>query len=309
MGSETTEMILVTGGTGFVGSHLVARLVQAGEQVRALARTRVEISGVEVVVGDVRDLSAVTAAARDCQAVIHLVGIVREIGEATFQRVHVDGTRTVVQACVEAGVGRLLHMSALGARPGARSTYHRTKWEAEELVRRSGLQATIFRPSVIFGAGRLRRPFEAGLWSPAEEGGFLAELRRLVHRGPVIPIAGNGMALLQPIWVEDVISCFVGALAKPETAGQAYHLGGPEVFGFEEMVDLVAAAEGIRKPRLHLPVLWLRPLAAVLGRLTPRFPLTSDQLTMLLEDGVCDTTEMREVLAVNPASLREHLME
>jgi NADH dehydrogenase len=286
-------MILVTGGTGFVGSHLVARLVQAGEQVRALARTRVEISGVEVVVGDVRDLSAVTAAVRDCQAVIHLVGIVREIGEATFQRVHVDGTRTVVQACVEAGVGRLLHMSALGARPGARSTYHRTKWEAEELVRRSGLQATIFRPSVIFGAGS----------------GFLAELRRLVHRGPVIPIAGNGMALLQPIWVEDVISCFVGALAKPETAGQAYHLGGPEVFGFEEMVDLVAAAEGIRKPRLHLPVLWLRPLAAVLGRLTPRFPLTSDQLTMLLEDGVCDTTEMREVLAVNPASLREHLME
>ena len=293
MGSETTEMILVTGGTGFVGSHLVARLVQAGEQVRALARTRVEISGVEVVVGDVRDLSAVTAAARDCQAVIHLVGIVREIGEATFQRVHVDGTRTVVQACVEAGVGRLLHMSALGARPGARSTYHRTKWEAEELVRRSGLQATIFRPSVIFGAGS----------------GFLAELRRLVHRGPVIPIAGNGMALLQPIWVEDVISCFVGALAKPETAGQAYHLGGPEVFGFEEMVDLVAAAEGIRKPKLHLPVFWLRPLAAVLGRLTPRFPLTSDQLTMLLEDGVCDTTEMREVLAVNPASLREHLME
>jgi NADH dehydrogenase len=286
-------MILVTGGTGFVGSHLVARLVQAGEQVRALARTRVEISGVEVVVGDVRDLSAVTAAVRDCQAVIHLVGIVREIGEATFQRVHVDGTRTVVQACVEAGVGRLLHMSALGARPGARSTYHRTKWEAEELVRRSGLQATIFRPSVIFGAGS----------------GFLAELRRLVHRGPVIPIAGNGMALLQPIWVEDVISCFVGALAKPETAGQAYHLGGPEVFGFEEMVDLVAAAEGIRKPRLHLPVLWLRPLAAVLGRLTPRFPLTSDQLTMLLEDGVCDTTEMREVLGVTPASLREHLME
>jgi NADH dehydrogenase len=286
-------MILVTGGTGFVGSHLVARLVQAGEQVRALARTRVEISGVEVVVGDVRDLSAVTAAVRDCQAVIHLVGIVREIGEATFQRVHVDGTRTVVQACVEAGVGRLLHMSALGARPGARSTYHRTKWEAEELVRRSGLQATIFRPSVIFGAGS----------------GFLAELRRLVHRGPVIPIAGNGMALLQPIWVEDVISCFVGALAKPETAGQAYHLGGPEVFGFEEMVDLVAAAEGIRKPRLHLPVLWLRPLAAVLGRLTPRFPLTSDQLTMLLEDGVCDTTEMREVLGVTPASLREHLKE
>lgn len=286
-------MILVTGGTGFVGRHLVARLVRGGEQVRALARTRVEIPGVEVVAGDVRDLSAVTAAARDCQVVIHLVGIIREMGEATSQRVHIDGTRTVVQACVEAGVGRLLHMSALGARPGARSTYHRTKWEAEELVRRSGLQATIFRPSVIFGAGS----------------GFLAELRRLVHRGPVIPIAGNGMALLQPIWVEDVISCFLGALGKPETAGRAYDLGGPEVFGFEEMVDLVAAAEGIRKPKLHLPVLLLRPLAAVLGRLTPRFPLTSDQLTMLLEDGVCDTTEMREVLAVNPASLREHLME
>ncbi len=284
-------MILLTGGTGFVGRHLLARMVEAGEQVRVLARTRVDLPGAEFCPGDVRDLAAVAAAARDCQVVIHLVGIIRERGGASYHRLHVGGTRTVVQACQEAGVGRLLHMSALGAGPNVHSRYHRTKWEAEELVRASGLAATIFRPSVIFGQG----------------GAFLPELRKLLHRGPVIPIVGNGLSLLQPIWVEDVISCFAGALGKPETAGQLYELGGPEALGFEELIDLLARQEGTSRPKVHLPVVLMRPVVSLLGRLLPNFPLTSDQLTMLLDDNICDITKMRETFGVEPAPLREHL--
>jgi uncharacterized protein YbjT (DUF2867 family) len=283
-------MILVTGGTGFVGRHLVARLVESGQQVRVLARTKIEIPGTQSFTGDVRDLSAVVAAARDCQAVVHLVGIIRESRGASFAQTHIAGTRTVIRACQEAGVGRLLHISALGARPDPPSRYQRTKWEAEELVRASGLAATIFRPSVLFGTG----------------GSFLPELRKLLHSGPVIPIVGDGMALLQPVWVEDVVSCLMGALAQPDTPGQAYELGGPEVFGFAELVDLLAQQEGISKPKLHLPVLLMRPLAAVLGRFSA-FPLTADQLAMLLEDNVCDISAMRETFGLEPAPLRNHL--
>jgi len=286
-------MILVTGGTGFVGGRLVARLLQEGEQVRVLARSRVEVSSIELITGDVRDLAAVVRAARGCDAVIHLVGIIRERGNATFQRVHLQGTRTLVQACQETGVRRLLHMSALGTRPGARSAYHRSKWEAEQLVRASEVSATIFRPSVIFGP----------------EGGFISEIRRLLHQGPVIPIIGDGAALLQPVWVEDVVTCFLRALSRPETIGHTYELGGPETYGFEQLVDLIAEAENINKPKVHLPVMLMRLAAAILGRLAPRFPITADQLTMLLEDNVCDLSSMREVFGVEPASLREHLAE
>jgi NADH dehydrogenase len=115
------------------------------------------------------------------------------------------------------------------------------------------------------------------------------------------------MSLLQPIWVEDVVSCFVGALHRDETAGRTYQLGGPETYGFEQLLDLIAEAQGIDKPKLHLPVSLVRPAAAVLGRLSARFPLTSDQLTMLIEDNCCDIGEMRQTFGIEPASLRAHL--
>ena len=286
-------MILVTGGTGFVGRHLVSRLMEMEERVRVLARSGDDLPGAEVFHGDVRDLSAVVGAARGCRAVVHLVGIIRESRGASFRALHVDATRTVVRACQEAGVERLLHMSALGARPGARSRYHRTKWRAEELVRASDLAATIFRPSVIFGSGN----------------SFLPRIRDLLRRGRVIPIAGGGMGLLQPIWVEDVVSCFVGALAKPETIGRDYELGGPETYGFEQLVDLLAESEGVKKPKVHLPMWLLRPAVSVMIRVAPKLPVTPDQLIMLGEDNACDIREMCETFGIEPASLREHLAD
>lgn len=285
-------MILVTGGTGFVGRRLVARLLSRGEHVRVLSRAGGELPGAEVVRGEVRDLAAVVPAARGCAAVVNLVGIIRERAGATFWRVHVEGTRSVVRACQEAGVERLVHMSALGARPRARSRYHRSKWEAEELVRSSGQSATIFRPSLIFGQGNR----------------FLPLLRELVRRPPVIPVIGPGTALLQPVWVEDVVTCLAGALDRPETAGRSYELGGPETFAFEQLLDLLAERERIEKPKVHLPVTLMR-LAAQIGRLVPGFPLTPDQLVMLLEDNTCDNREMREAFGLTPASLLAHLEE
>jgi len=284
-------MLLVTGGTGFVGRHLTARLVSQGESVRVLARKPADLPGAQAVAGDVADLPSVLAAVEGCQAVIHLVGIIREGRGQSYRSVHVQGTANVIEACRQSSVPRLLHMSALGAREHAASRYHRSKWEAEQLVRASGSAATIFRPSVMFGQG----------------GEFVPTIKRLVETPPVIPIIGKGTALLQPIWVEDVVSCLSRALREDGTAGRAYELGGPETYGFEQLVDLVAEAEGIEKPKVHLPVWMVRPAAAILGRLSSRFPLTSDQLTMLLEDNVCETGEMRRTFGLEPASLRDHL--
>ncbi len=287
-------MLLLTGGTGFIGQHLAARLLSLGRPVRVLARHGADLPGVEVQAGDVTDLDSVTAAARGCEAIIHLVGIRRETPGQTFVGVHVRGTRNVLAAGRAAGVSRLLHMSALGARPNGASEYHRTKWAAEELVRASGLAATIFRPSLLFNGGA----------------GFFAVLRGLVTLPlPFVPVVGAGDSLFQPIWVEDVITCFVRALDLPETIGQTYDLGGPESYRFRDLVDLVAAAEGVRKPQLHLPVPLLHSAAATLGRLLPRFPVTTEELAMLQEDNVCDIGPMTRAFGITPVSLREHLGE
>jgi NADH dehydrogenase len=287
-------VIAVTGGTGFVGRHLIARLLQEQEQVRALARHPSEVGGAEVIACDVNDEASLSPAIRDCEALIHLVGIIEETGQQTFHRVHVEGTRNVIDACHTSGVSRVLHVSALGARPDARSRYHRSKWQAEQIVVESDLDTTVLRPSVIFGRG----------------GQFVRRLRKFVQSAPVLPIIGDGTSLTQPIWVEDVVSCLVAALRQPETAGRTYELGGPEAYGFEQLLDLVAEREGlVDPPKVHLPVSLVRPTAAVLSRLTSRFPITPDQLAMLTEDNVCDIAEMQRTFGIAPAYLRDHLSD
>ena len=286
-------MTAVTGGTGFVGRHIVSRLRDMGEDVRVLARTARELSGAELVEGDITDLTAVARAVAGCSAVIHLVGIIRETRQSTFKRAHVQGTETVIEACRQQGVRRLLHMSALGTGENARSRYHRSKWRSEELVRESGLEATIFRPSVIYGKGSA----------------LISQLRDLVLRWPLVPVIGDGMSLTQPIWVEDVASCFVGALDNADTIGQTYELGGPETLGFEQLLDLIAEAEGVDATKVHFPLWLMKPVSAVLSALSARFPLTPDLLAMLTEDNVCDIEPMRQTFGVEPARLGEHLLD
>ena len=144
-------MILVTGGTGFVGSHLVKRLRQDGVQVRALVRTPSKAQvlsdlGVEVAAGDIADAASLDAVMKGCEKVIHLVGIIQEGRGFTFRSVHVDGTRNLLGAAKNAGVKHFIYQSAIGSREGAKSEYHKTKWEAEKLVKASGISYTILRP-------------------------------------------------------------------------------------------------------------------------------------------------------------------
>ncbi|MFQ5828691.1 MAG: complex I NDUFA9 subunit family protein [Candidatus Methylomirabilia bacterium] len=271
--------VFLTGGTGFVGKAVIRALQARGVIVRCLVRPGSEqrlrgFEAIERTPGDVLSPKELTACIEGCHAMIHLVGIIREFPGrgVTFERLHAEATANMVQVAEAAGVRRYLHMSALGTRPNARSRYHQTKWQAEETVRGSTLQWTIFRPSVIYGQGD----------------GFVTMLARLVNRLPVVPVIGHGRYELQPIPVEQVADAFTRALEQKTTVGQTYEAGGPRAYPFTEILDLIGSALG--KPRvykIYQPLWMMRPLVAVLQGL-PFFPLTSDQLLMLEESNLCD---------------------
>jgi len=273
----------LTGGTGFVGREILRQLNAAGHGVRLLVRSPTRLPPkspaglLRVVPVDFASAGELVRAMAGCQAVLHLVGIISECGDQTFERVHTGLTRVLVAAAREAGVARFLHMSALGTRPEAPSRYHRTKWEAEQIVRESPLAWTVFRPSLIYG----------------REDAFTRLLLRMASWSPVLPVIGGGHSRVQPISVTEVARAFVGAVDRGETAGQTFDLCGPERLRLVDLFRLVMAGAGRR--RLLVPVPWglawyqARFLEAVWPRLFRRPPpLNRAQVLMLREDNVGD---------------------
>lgn len=291
---QVARRVFMTGATGFVGQALLQRLRAAGHAVRCLVRRGSETAprgdgAVACIEGDVVTRRGLEEGMASCDAVIHLVGIIRERPGAgmTFERVHTDGTRNVLEAAAAAGIRRYVHMSALGTRAGAASRYHRSKWAAEETVRASGLDWTIFRPSIIYGRGD----------------GFMTMLAPMVRRMPVVPVIGSGRQRLQPVPVEQVAASFGRALDLPATIERTYEAGGPEPVTMIELLDLIGRALGRRHVRkVHVPVAVMTPLARLLHPL-PGFPITPDQLLMLGEDSVCDPRPFFETFTLEPVPL------
>lgn len=279
--------VLVTGGTGFVGTHLVNRLLHEGHAVAVLARdprkTRNRYNHpVETVPGDVLDHASVAAAASGRDAVIHLVGIIHENGPQTFDRMHREATENVIAAAEAAGVPRYLHMSAMGTGEDSPSEYGRSKAAGERAVRASRLSWTIFRPSIVFGPGD----------------GFVSLLAPIVRYNPgFIPVIGPGTTRFQPVSIRDVARVFAVALGESGTAGRSFEVGGPEVLTLNEIYREIAAAVGRPGKRLvHFPLWYGRLLAAGFEWLARRGvlsapPLTRDQLRSLSRDNVGDVSD------------------
>jgi len=289
-------MILVTGGTGFVGKHLCQRMRADGLSVRTIARDpdkarALKDLGVEVVKGDISDKTSLEQAAAGIERVVHLVGIIQETPGATFQSVHVDGTRSLLEAAKKAGVRHVVYQSALGTRPNAKSSYHRTKWEAEELVRRSAIPYTILRPSLIYGPGDL----------------FTTRLAEMIRHSPVLPIIGSGKSRVQPIFIDDVVSCILKTVTSDCCLNEIYEIGGPAQLTYEEVTRAIADALSLKRPALHMPLLFMRPLARVLEAVLPRPPVTTDQLIMLQEDNVCTMRDINDAFGIEPLRFREGL--
>ena len=292
------QTVFVTGATGFVGRVVIHALRAEGVKVRCLVRRGSEHDlrgqeAIERVEGDVLVRQSLDEGMGGCDAVIHLVGIIREHpGRGiTFEHLHVDGTLNVLAAATAAGVRRYLHMSALGASATARSQYHQTKWLAEEAVRASALSWTIFRPSIIYGQGD----------------GFVSMLAQMIRRLPVVPVIGEGRQKLQPVPVEQVAEAFERALSRPDTIKQIYDVGGPEAVSMVELLDAIGHALGHRHVRkVHLPIGLMRALATVLQTI-PSFPLTKDQISMLEEDNICDPAPFFRTFNLTPVRLQAGL--
>jgi uncharacterized protein YbjT (DUF2867 family) len=268
--------IFISGATGFVGGHLSRELLSRGHQLRLLAHGRrgEERSGIEYVSGDVTSAAECAAGAKGCDAVINLVGIIREFPQKgiTFEKLHIEATRTMLAAAQANGISRYLQMSALGSRPNAVSGYHRSKYAAEELVVASGLDYTIFRPSLIFGP----------------EDAFVNMLAGFIRSFSVVPVIGDGKYRMQPISADDVARCFALALEKPATVGKAYNICGSDRLTYLEIVDAVAKALGrYFVVKMKNPLVLMQFVTPLLEKF-PFYPVTSDQITMLLEESICD---------------------
>ena len=269
------RLITVFGGSGFIGRHIVRRLVADGWIVRAAGRDPVgaaflqplgDAGQIVPVAADVTKPATVEAAVGDADAVINLVGILYERFSRTFQRIHVDGAANVARAAEAAGVKRLVHVSAIGADADSPAAYGRTKNAGEEAVKAAFPGAAIVRPSVVFGP----------------EDDFFNRFASMARFLPVLPVFETSF---QPVYVGDVADAVAKIVDDPATAGNTYELGGPRVIGFRELMELVLLET--RRRRLLLPIpLAIAEIEAWFLEKLPVPPLTRDQVKLLENDNV-----------------------
>jgi NADH dehydrogenase len=287
-------VILVAGGTGFVGTTVVHALRAAELPVRVLARRpekqeQLRTWGCEVVQGDMTDPDSLRRAAEGCETVVHLVAILLGSRDA-FERIMVQGTRDLVEAAKEAGVLRIVLMSALGTEEGREvAHYYHAKWEEEQAVKYSGLEHTIFRPSFVFG----------------KDGGILPQQIRIVRYSPVTPILGRH--LLQPIWVEDVAAFFTAAITAGEAANRTFDLGGPDRLSWAELHALIRKTLGKRRLAFTVPPALLKA-GATAGQVLPPLNGARSAVEMLdLGDNVCDPRPAAEAFGIQPIGVEEQV--
>ncbi len=293
--------VTVFGGTGFVGSYLIDALLDHEHHpillVRPGSETRVTQAGqCTLVNGDIADPGAVRKAVTGADAVIYNIGILREFPArgVTYEAMHFEGARRAMEAAEEAGVRRFLLMSANGVKADG-TGYQRTKYMAEQYLATTGLDWTVFRPSLLFGDPRGRMEFATQLYRDVVRSPLPAPL---FYDG-VLPMDA-GMFRMSPVHVKDVASVFVKALDMPETVGGIFALGGPEALTWKDILQTIARAAGTTKWMLPAPVLLLKGIAAMLDQYA-FFPITRDQLTMLMEGNTCEGQEAFKTFGRVPA--------
>ncbi|MEW6109950.1 MAG: complex I NDUFA9 subunit family protein [Nitrospirota bacterium] len=269
-------MIFIAGATGFVGNHLINYLLGKGHRLKCLARSEkakesLSAKGVEVIEGDITKPDTLREILKPEDFVIHLVGIIEEKGKATFQSIHVEGTSNLVSEANRAGVRHFFYQSALGADRNSWSGYLKTKAEAEEIVKKSGLNYTIFRPSLIIGP-----------WD-----GFTRKMMDMIKLSPVVPIPGKGKAKFQPVYIKDWLKCIEKVIDAPHNYISTYEIGGPEHLTYTEFVEKLAMAMGRSRPSFKIPMGLMKLATAFLEKLPVSPPVTSDQLRLLESDNIC----------------------
>ena len=288
-------MILVVGGTGFVGTKVVHALRAAELPVRVLARRpekqdQLRSWGCEVVQGDMTDAESLKRAVEGSTTVVHLVALPPFADANAIERVMVQGTRDLVEASKRAGVERLVLQSALGTEEGRGiAPYYDAKWEEEQAVKYSDIEHVIFRPSFIFG----------------RDGGLLVQQIKVVRFSPIVPVLSRHR--MQPVWVEDVASLFAAAVAAPEAPNRTFDVGGPDRLTWAELHEQIRRTLGKRRVTFQMPPGLLRAGAAV-GQLLPPFRGARAAVEMLdFGDNVGDIGPVVEAYGIRPIGIKEQI--
>jgi NADH dehydrogenase len=285
--------IAVVGATGFVGSHVVPHLVEAGHRVVAISRTGRRLpewtDAVEPRVADVTTGSGLEEALAGADAIVHLVAIPRETKGRRFEEVNVRGTRRVVDAAQRAGIRRFVHLSVLGVVDDPKLGYLRSKARGEQLVRESSLDWVVLRPSLMFGVG---------------DGFFNIVKTTLRYWSPgVVAIPGRGGTRFQPLSADDLAIAVERCLTDAERAGSVYELGGPDWLTYRQIVDEVMRVTRMRRLKLPIPIPLISALTAVTDRLLPIFPVTHDQIGSLQRQNYTDLDAFEKAFGVRPRRL------
>ena len=292
--------VTVFGGSGFLGRQIVRRLADEGAAVRVAVRhperaaflTGTGAAGeITAVYADVWDEASVGPAVAGAEAVVNTVGHYVERGRASFAAIHGQGAMQVARAAAQAGVRRLVHISGIGADPASASPYVRARGIGERLVREAFPEATILRPSVLFGP----------------EDAFLNRLAGLARVMPALPLFGSGATKLQPVYVRDVAEAVARALATPAAQGRVYELGGPRIYTYQELVRLVLAQIGRKRLLVPIPFVIWELLAALVAPL-PHRPVSRDQVILMKRDNVVAASALTFAdLGIAPTPLEEVL--
>jgi len=287
-------MILVTGAGGFVGSNLLKRLSAASQPVRALVRSRSDLerirsASVAACRLELTDPISLHAALEGVEQVVHLAGTFRELGRGTFDVIHQNGTRRLLEAAKGANVKHVIYISTLGAAPDRIYPYVRSKWLAEGEVRGSGLPFTILRPSLLFGEGDR----------------FLTPLTRLLRKSPYAFIPGYERLRCQPLWVGDLVTCLMRTVESRVGKGEVIPLAGPEQITYEGVIDLLQKRLESNRPKLRLPVSLAASLTLLLERMLRVPPLTSGILDIWRLGAITDRHAVRKVYGFTPMPLSE----
>jgi uncharacterized protein YbjT (DUF2867 family) len=296
-------MILITGASGYVGRHLVARLISQGKRPRCLVRnirraTRIlPADKVEWVQGDTTQPASLETAVRDIETIVHTAFLTADRKETPgnrYEETNVQGTANLIAAAKAAGVKRIIEISGLGTKPDKPGSYMQGRYLAEKMLKESGLGWTIMQPSVLFG----------------KDAPFIKGLADLIRSAPVVPLIGGGKTMFQPIYVEDVVTVIIKVLEDPDrTTGKTYTIGGPEYYSFTDVINALLHAMHKTRIKAYAPTPLVGVGAAVMEAVLPKPPLTKAAMTLFSFDNTTDLDSVARDFGFKPMSFTKYLEE